>query len=672
MTTRKPFLNILSLAILAWLSLGSALIQPGETHGAAAQTFPNAENAANQANSWPPCDVIEGKILLMGARTDIDALVNRLPNLALEQSSDMRWMQQAPLISIAPLTDPNKIELRLYSITDGTTVEDLLTKVLPTTPGYDTVIAAPNCRTFGHGHSAQGSPFAITVTDEMIDMGSDDFLHQDAFGLPPGGIDLVVGGERGPSEMGDGVTIAMFDTSPFLVPEGNSAIHTIYEPDPAFRLDVSHPVMEPTHEFTDLDNVINHGLLGASLIYGIAPESDLHLYRVLDEYGIGDTYTLIASISSFINEKFDIDRSVRCTVLNMGLGLGEDSDLANDGNPLYTTLNVASSLGVVVVASVGNDSTPEEARPSQEPASYANVIGAAASNKQGNRSCFSNKGDIAAPGGDAQENDDGEACTVLSNDDFVIGPAIADRDIPAGAGATFYTAHAAGTSFAAPAVSGLAALLLEEQKCQITPENVLNVMKEGSIDMPTMDAGIINIPATLASNELSIDIHPGWQLIGLPLLPGATPPDIALSSIAGSYDAACAYNPTSTNPWQCYLAAVDGGKLTSVGPTTGLWVHGTENATLTMKGNYPTSSNYTLTRGWNLVSFVVNNERAPDTLLDPLADTFKAVYDHTDDTADTWKTYQPGEKTPSLTRIEPGKGYWIKMTEDRTLTTTNP
>lgn len=681
MLPRKPFWPLLSLGIMSWLSLSIGLI-PAGTNAASAHAAPGHQLAP----AWPPCAVIDGQVMLMGARSDIQALVTLLPNLTLLQQSDMSWMQQVSLAQIAPLTaavNLSELEVQLYTITDGTSVEDMITTILPATAGHDLVIAAPNCRTFGHGHSAKGSPFAITITSQPLDMRSPQSLTQPAFGPFPAGIGLYDGANRKTDATGKGVTIAVFDTSPFPVPDGDRSGFAV--PDAggstrdrdtatrAFQVQVFHPVMPIMASLaTEKDNVINHGLIAAGVVYGVAPESDLHLYRVLDETGEGDTYTLIASVSAFVKDKLTRDRTIRCTVMNMGLGLGEDADLPAEANPLYTTLNAVAGLGGVVVASVGNDSTRTTMRPAQEPARYPSVIGVAATNRRGERSCFSNTGEVAAPGGDGLDSDHGE-CDLPSDTDYVVGPALplAAGSVTSGSNTidSVVMAQAAGTSFAAPAITGLTALLLEEQHCQMTAENVRTVIERGGIGTSDSTVPIVNVPRTMPNNTLSLPLQPGWQQVGLPLLPDNTPIAMALASIEGAYDAACTYDPTSRNSWRCYLAAVDGGALTAVGPTTGLWVHITKPTILKLKGNYPLTAGYTFDAGWNLVSFALPIQQPVDTFLAPLAGKVEAVYTYTDS---GWLTYIPGAATQSLPMIEPGKAYWVKMAGKSTFTAPNP
>ncbi|HSR33004.1 MAG TPA: S8 family serine peptidase, partial [Anaerolineae bacterium] len=128
------------------------------------------------------------------------------------------------------------------------------------------------------------------------------------------------------------------------------------------------------------------------------------------------------------------------------------------------------------------------------------VIGAMASNYDQHRACFSNRGDVAAPGGDGDRpvSDRGdvtcqppwEACDRQGQCDrySLLGPVW-----PNG-----YEAWV-GTSFSAPLVSGLAALVLEEGGGSLSSEDVsIAIMTPAAVppgsDLPT---GIISVTGSL-------------------------------------------------------------------------------------------------------------------------------------------------------------------------------
>ncbi len=210
--------------------------------------------------------------------------------------------------------------------------------------------------------------------------------------------------------------------------------------------------------------VADHGLFAAGLVHAVAPDSSIHLVRVLNDYGCGDLWTLTSAVNEFAAQQAQQGR-LDHVVLNFSLGVHQPRDLDKLGWPpeivsLDQALHNASSRGAVLVAASGNDSYASRApRPMQLPADWPYVIGVAASSQTPQRACYSNLGDVTAPGADGRLSA-GDACEPQAH-----------RCDPADAGCPLGLVSLAtqsktgyrfwvGTSFAAPLVSGQAALLL--------------------------------------------------------------------------------------------------------------------------------------------------------------------------------------------------------------------
>ena len=84
------------------------------------------------------------------------------------------------------------------------------------------------------------------------------------------------------------------------------------------------------------------------------------------------------------------------------------------------------------------------------------------------------------------------------------------------------------------------------------------------------------------------------------------------------------------------------------------------------------SVNVTLKKGWNLMSLpIIPNASAIGTVLADITGNVTSVWYYDPTIADPnqrWRSYVPGGPTPTLTKIEDGKAYWINMKEAATLT----
>jgi subtilisin family serine protease len=323
---------------------------------------------------------------------------------------------------------------------------------------------------------------------------------------------------------GHGVRVGVFDTSPYFpaLGEGQKADETsTLDQNPGGEtLHVWHPLFyaHPAPSTRSVTDVRNHGYYVAGLIHALAPLSDLHLVRVLDAFNRGDTFSLAAAIFDFLAEARAAGK-LHSTLINLSLGIRVPPAEAGFNLPIEVlslkyVLQAARCLGVVILAAAGNDSAnlpvPE---PADLPAAWDTALGVAATNPHNQRSCFSNTGEIAAPGGDGRllsaktnraQPASADGCTPHNADSAgpdspwsVIGPVL---EPPAGTtGYIFWS----GTSFATPLVSGLAALVLECGHGSLSPQQVEDILKCGATRTPdpNLGAGVINVRATLACCE---------------------------------------------------------------------------------------------------------------------------------------------------------------------------
>ncbi len=192
---------------------------------------------------------------------------------------------------------------------------------------------------------------------------------------------------------------------------------------------------------------INNGLG----IAGVAGASNVKLMpiKVLNSSGRGYDSDIIQGVY------WAVDHGAK--VINLSLGS------PNTGDTFKDAVQYAHDKGCVVVAAAGNEAVDKAGNPDNPvmyPAAYNTVIAVAACDSVGVRAYYSEYGDyvdVAAPGGVPSASNSTSMLSTYPN---------------GGAGAYAYLA---GTSMAAPVVSGVAAMLLAQNPNR-TPEEVENLM----------------------------------------------------------------------------------------------------------------------------------------------------------------------------------------------------
>jgi hypothetical protein len=243
-------------------------------------------------------------------------------------------------------------------------------------------------------------------------------------------------------------------------------------------------------------NVRDHGLFAAGLAHGVSGEGEIDLIRVLNDVGCGDLYSLNTAIHAYMKQMLDEFGTLEDVVLNLSLGvpqpppdffqtlLEENVDeefvtaLEQEIASLEQTLTAAFARGAIIVAAAGNDSGVNHIEPANIPADYPYVVGVAAENINDDRACYSNLGDISAPGADGRTpaTSPADRCEPLfiqcdpSNEACGLG--VVSLTTLSHTGYRFWV----GTSFAAPLMSGWAADNLAGGKTQ---EATISDMKAG-------------------------------------------------------------------------------------------------------------------------------------------------------------------------------------------------
>ena len=230
---------------------------------------------------------------------------------------------------------------------------------------------------------------------------------------------------------------------------------------------------------------------------GVAWTVSLMPIRVLGPGGTGFTSDVVAGI--------EYAMAAGARIANLSLGFtGGRSRILED------TIDEAGTAGLTIVAAAGNDSHSTDRSP-QYPASVAaaNVISVAAVDQAGDLAPFSNWGaetvDIAAPGVDILSTTNGGG-----------------------------TGTASGTSFAAPMVSGAAALLLSHEPGLTTDQLRTRLLGSAkpltALTARTATGGSLDAGAAVAG----IDDHPPVVTITAPAIGSSVLPaqDVDLTATA--------------------------------------------------------------------------------------------------------------------------------------------
>ncbi|MEU6510638.1 MULTISPECIES: type VII secretion-associated serine protease mycosin [unclassified Streptomyces] len=230
---------------------------------------------------------------------------------------------------------------------------------------------------------------------------------------------------------GKGVKVAVIDTgvdtsNPQLTHAVDASLGANYLPtkdDKGNKLDVGKPdgTTDTVGHGTRVAGIIAARPMKGTGFVGLAPEATIIPIKQNDAEGHGTAGTLATAIRHAIGVKADV------------INISQDTTKAiSEDNDLHRAINEALTAGIVVVASAGNDGLGGNVKKTY-PASYDGVLAVAASDRNNERAAFSQSGDfvgVAAPGVD-----------MIST-------------VPKGG-------HCSdnGTSFSAPYVAGVAALI---------------------------------------------------------------------------------------------------------------------------------------------------------------------------------------------------------------------
>lgn len=158
----------------------------------------------------------------------------------------------------------------------------------------------------------------------------------------------------------------------------------------------------------------------------------------------------------------------------------------------------------------------------------------------------------------------------------------------------------------------------------------------------------------------------GWNFVSIRLIPSSTAIADVLSSINGKYDLVQAYD---AGAWRSYQPGI-GGTLTVVDQAMGLWIHVTQDCTLSVVGEAPTSTLIHLSSasgGWNMIGWPSDDSPSISTALAGIAGHYDLVYTYNAfDLSDPWKVYNPSAPSYAndLQQASSGWAHWVRVLSD--------
>jgi len=195
--------------------------------------------------------------------------------------------------------------------------------------------------------------------------------------------------------------------------------------------------------------------------------------------------------------------------------------------------------------------------------------------------------------------------------------------------------------------------------------------REPAGDLPPIP---VQLPDKSALEE--IPFAPGWNLLSIPEEPADTSPAAVLEAVGRAYTHAIAYDACdAADPWKLYDPADPAASdLTAIETTLGFWIEATLPVDLPSQGTLPPSTSIRLCAGWNLIGFPAAQARPVRNALASIEGKYLRVFGYKAFAAeDPWDGFDVSfpEWGNDLKILQPGRGYWVLVTEDVTLEIAN-
>jgi hypothetical protein len=166
------------------------------------------------------------------------------------------------------------------------------------------------------------------------------------------------------------------------------------------------------------------------------------------------------------------------------------------------------------------------------------------------------------------------------------------------------------------------------------------------------------VPSVGQDKSITYDFVSGWSLVSLPYQLASPSIASVLAPLAGKYSIVWAYR---NGAWQYFTPqASPGGTLQTLDAGGAYWLRITSPAQLQISGA-AASRNVNLTSGWNFVGYSAASAQSVSAVLASISGKYDVVWSYENG---VWHYCDPTDPDgATLTQLQPGKGYWIKMRE---------
>lgn len=382
-------------------------------------------------------------------------------------------------------------------------------------------------------------------------------------------------------------------------------------------------------------------------VAGVAWNCKLMIIQVFDRGGWG------TPLSFYNGVKYAVDyyrnNPTKRVIINYSGGGSYPSQ------PAYDAVNYANTYGVTIVASAGNAYRSEVRYPAAYSTDFSNVIAVSSSTWNDTLSMFSSIGtevNIAAPGGYGYTIDYyGRYYYDKPNNIYSTTPPY-NCYLASNTDLTPYYGYLAGTSMAAPQVTGVVGLLLSVNP-YLLPNDIRNIIQQTADKVGnynynwdpanpdhSKEFGYGRINAYRAvfqapSIHLTAQVNSNWNMLGLPVIPLS----FAKSAVWGD-----AISSALTWEGGPYYVSKD-----TVENRVGYWLNYPSNQTVNYFGVPKDSFHIGVRTDWNMIGSLYSDIHHSQ--ITPVNTTISSSY----------FGFNGGYFPTDV--IEAGKGYWIKVSQ---------